>query len=273
MHEHPGREIESTFIQYGGKTVEDVAARLDVPVQKLERLIAGQDPVNVEMAIRLSAVLGYTVEAWLEKQHKYELDQVRKVYGYRLEKHLTRLVLPAKSVAEISARGEAIHIQEETRLAELYHSRPQLVWSDRLKSKGSRLGQMSISSEINGVGIATVSWYRNVQRRRFTLDINGRELNDFPDLFEAKARAQRISDAWGDCTLVELLNADGWEGLPWHIFPVRVQAFERGDHFFVTAGAFDKAGVDCDAAYVPPHGLAFRKGRAAVAVTDTGEGV
>ena len=68
---HPGEVLRDTVL--AELSVTEFARRLGVSRVALSRVINGRAAVSAEMALRLSAALGGSAEAWLRMQAAYDL--------------------------------------------------------------------------------------------------------------------------------------------------------------------------------------------------------
>jgi antitoxin HigA-1 len=81
---HPGTVLEEILCDHG-LSVAEAAARLGVSRQKLHRLLAGQQRVTAEMALRLGRLCGNGPEIWLNLQVQYDLALARERSGGEIE--------------------------------------------------------------------------------------------------------------------------------------------------------------------------------------------
>ena len=72
---HPG-EILREWID--GKSVTEVAQRLNITRAMLSRILNGKANITAEMAVRLSILLGTSSELWLGMQEQYDLWQAKQ---------------------------------------------------------------------------------------------------------------------------------------------------------------------------------------------------
>jgi len=68
---HPGYYIEE-IVEYSGLTQEDYAKRLDTTPKNLSELINGNQRLSIDMASKLSRLMGTSVEYWLNLQCAYD---------------------------------------------------------------------------------------------------------------------------------------------------------------------------------------------------------
>ncbi len=76
---HPGKFIRRTYIEPFDISARQVAAHLNVSPSTFSRLIAEQNRITPDMAIRLSKVLGRSPQSWLQMQMNYDLWQAEQV--------------------------------------------------------------------------------------------------------------------------------------------------------------------------------------------------
>ncbi|MCR5416743.1 MAG: HigA family addiction module antidote protein [Pseudobutyrivibrio sp.] len=68
---HPGYYIKE-LVDDSGLTQEDFSKRLDTTPKNLSKIINGEQGLSRDMALKLSRMLGTTVEYWLNLQKKYD---------------------------------------------------------------------------------------------------------------------------------------------------------------------------------------------------------
>lgn len=69
---HPGYYLEE-IVEESGLTLADFARKLDTTPKNLSVLINGEQSLSIEMATKLSKMLGTTVKFWLDLQQSYDL--------------------------------------------------------------------------------------------------------------------------------------------------------------------------------------------------------
>ncbi|MFC0193616.1 HigA family addiction module antitoxin [Aureimonas pseudogalii] len=70
---HPGEILREEFLEPLGITPYALAAALDVPRTRIERLAREETPVSTDTAFRLARYFGTTPEFWMNLQLAYEL--------------------------------------------------------------------------------------------------------------------------------------------------------------------------------------------------------
>lgn len=75
---HPGEVLKELFLNPLGMSAGALAARLDVPRTRIERLVKGSTSLTPDTALRLSRFFGNTAEFWMNLQYAYELEQARR---------------------------------------------------------------------------------------------------------------------------------------------------------------------------------------------------
>lgn len=68
---HPGYYLKE-IVNESGLTQEDFARRLDTTPKNLSKLINGEQKLTVEMAGKLSRMLGTSINYWLNLQTTYD---------------------------------------------------------------------------------------------------------------------------------------------------------------------------------------------------------
>ncbi len=85
---HPGDFIRSMYMEPLDISAVDLADRLHISPSTLSRVINGKTDLSVEMALRLSKVLGRSPESWINMQAQHSLAKIRR----SIEKELGELV-------------------------------------------------------------------------------------------------------------------------------------------------------------------------------------
>ncbi|MGL5266259.1 MAG: HigA family addiction module antitoxin [Shewanella sp.] len=75
---HPGEFIREMYMEPFNISAVDLSERLNVSPSTLSRILNGKADLSVEMALRLSKVLGRSPESWIYMQAQFSLAQVRK---------------------------------------------------------------------------------------------------------------------------------------------------------------------------------------------------
>ena len=75
MHQplHPGLHVKDVLIDGAGLSVTEAAARLGITRTALSRLIHGHTGISPEMALRLSMLLGTSIDLWVNLQAQYDV--------------------------------------------------------------------------------------------------------------------------------------------------------------------------------------------------------
>lgn len=68
---HPGFYVNE-IVEENGLTHEDFAKRLDITPQNLSLLINGEQSLTFDITMKLSKMLGTSVEYWLNLQNSYD---------------------------------------------------------------------------------------------------------------------------------------------------------------------------------------------------------
>jgi addiction module HigA family antidote len=99
----PGEMLLEEFLRPAGVTQVALAARMGVPIQRVNGIISGRRAVTAETAILLSRALGTTPEVWLNLQVAVDL--------WDAQQRLGRAATPRRASAARSAarRAKASH--------------------------------------------------------------------------------------------------------------------------------------------------------------------
>jgi addiction module HigA family antidote len=96
----PGEMLLEEFLRPAGITQVELAARMGVPIQRVNAVIAGRRAVTAETAILLSRALGTTPALWLNLQIAVDLwDAEHRLARARPAPHRT-----ARSTRALPAR-------------------------------------------------------------------------------------------------------------------------------------------------------------------------
>lgn len=79
---HPGEILQKDFLTPMGLRQVALAARMGIPVQRVNTLIRGRRDMTAETAVLLSRALGTTPEFWMNLQSVCDL--------YEAKQHLAR---------------------------------------------------------------------------------------------------------------------------------------------------------------------------------------
>ncbi|MDC9613257.1 HigA family addiction module antitoxin [Xenorhabdus khoisanae] len=74
---HPGEIIAETLEEMN-VSLRQFAKAMEIAPSTASRLLSGQTSVTLEMALKLSVVIGSTPETWLKIQANYSLQEAKK---------------------------------------------------------------------------------------------------------------------------------------------------------------------------------------------------
>lgn len=95
----PGEMLLEEYLKPAGITQVALAAKMGVPIQRVNGIIAGRRAVTAETAILLSRALGTTAELWLNLQVAVDLwDAQQRMPRGRAGRVMARPHAPARSV-------------------------------------------------------------------------------------------------------------------------------------------------------------------------------
>ena len=82
---HPG-EILADELQELGLTARSLAAKIQVPPNRLYQILAGKRNMTADTALRLSRYFGMSADFWMNLQSAYELDVARQQSGAAIQR-------------------------------------------------------------------------------------------------------------------------------------------------------------------------------------------
>ncbi|HEU4382025.1 MAG TPA: HigA family addiction module antitoxin [Anaeromyxobacteraceae bacterium] len=95
----PGEMLLEEFLKPAGLTQVALAAKMGVPIQRVNGIISGRRAVTAETAILLGRALGTTPELWLNLQVAVDLwDARQRMPRHREGRVVVRRQAPARSV-------------------------------------------------------------------------------------------------------------------------------------------------------------------------------
>lgn len=83
---HPGEILREEFLKPLGLTAYAVAAALDVPRTRIERLAREQRPVSADTALRLGRFFKTGAAFWMNIQSRYDLETAEDALAAKIKK-------------------------------------------------------------------------------------------------------------------------------------------------------------------------------------------
>lgn len=90
---HPGEMLAEEFLEPLGMSQSELAERIGVPFQRVNRIINRKQSATLDTALRLARLFGTTADFWLNLQRAwdvYELQQSREAAEIHRIKPLAR---------------------------------------------------------------------------------------------------------------------------------------------------------------------------------------
>lgn len=81
---HPGEQLREEFLKPLGISAYKLAQDIDVPVSRVQDLLAERRAITADTALRLARYFGTTPEFWLNLQRDYDLETARMAVGDRI---------------------------------------------------------------------------------------------------------------------------------------------------------------------------------------------
>jgi antitoxin HigA-1 len=88
---HPGRVLREEYMEPMRLDTDGLAAALGVTAGRLEPIIAHQEPVTSDLALRLARCFHTSPQFWLGLQTAYDLSMAHARYGAEIEAHVRQL--------------------------------------------------------------------------------------------------------------------------------------------------------------------------------------
>lgn len=83
---HPGEVLREEFLIPLDLSAGALAARMDLPRTRIERIAAEAVGITADTALRLGKALGTTPQLWLNLQTDYDLQIAQRAIGKKLAK-------------------------------------------------------------------------------------------------------------------------------------------------------------------------------------------
>ena len=83
---HPGEILREEFLEPMGLTPYGVAAKLNVPRTRIERLAREETPVTADTALRLGKFFGTTPAFWMNIQAQFDLETAEDNIASQIDK-------------------------------------------------------------------------------------------------------------------------------------------------------------------------------------------
>lgn len=85
---HPGEHLRID-LEEAGVTQAELAREIQVPKNRISKLIRGERNITADTALRLARWMGTTPEYWLNLQTNYDLRLTKEKVGDDIEKSIT----------------------------------------------------------------------------------------------------------------------------------------------------------------------------------------
>ncbi len=82
---HLGDTLQSQYLDDYQLTAEEFALAIHVPIERAARVLASEEPVDADMALRLAQLFGGSADGWLHWQNRYELWNAHERIGAILD--------------------------------------------------------------------------------------------------------------------------------------------------------------------------------------------
>jgi len=83
---HPGEILRTEFLEELGLSAYALAKAIDVPRNRVTKILHGERAITAETALRLARFFGNSAEFWLNLQSRYDLEIASDRYGPLINK-------------------------------------------------------------------------------------------------------------------------------------------------------------------------------------------
>ena len=83
---HPGEILIEEFLQPMGISQNKISREIGVPPRRINKIVQGKRAIAADTASRLAKYFGASQSFWMGLQADYDLEEVRKGLGKRLER-------------------------------------------------------------------------------------------------------------------------------------------------------------------------------------------
>ncbi len=88
---HPGEVLREEFLGPFSISVEGLAAKTNIDVERINNITAGKATLTADVALRLGRFFGTSPQFWLGLQSDYDLDIERLKLGSKLDHEIVPL--------------------------------------------------------------------------------------------------------------------------------------------------------------------------------------
>ena len=93
----PGEGLLEEFMKPFGVSQNKLARDLDVPMDRINKIVHGRRAITADTALRLAQYFNTTPEFWLNLQTRYELKKARRELGEAIERDIRSINVPPAS--------------------------------------------------------------------------------------------------------------------------------------------------------------------------------
>ena len=93
----PGEVLLEEFMKPFGVSQNKLARDLDVPMDRINKIVHGRRAITADTALRLAQYFNTTPEFWLNLQTRYELRKARRELGEAIERDIRSINVPPAS--------------------------------------------------------------------------------------------------------------------------------------------------------------------------------
>ena len=87
---HPGKILETEFLEAMGLSQYRLAKDLHVPARRINEIVHGERGITADTALRLARYFGTSDRFWLNLQTRFDLETQKDRLGKRLDREVVK---------------------------------------------------------------------------------------------------------------------------------------------------------------------------------------
>ncbi len=152
---HPGEHL-AYELETLNMSASDLARQVQVPSNRISKIINGREPITGEMALRLAHFFGTSARFWMNLQAIYELHAAHHALGQSIKKLPTLKTTPFKPIPALSDQA----VEGSTKGTE------QIRAEEHKRSIPSE-GYMRLPAVLSIFPVSRSTWWAGISAGRF----------------------------------------------------------------------------------------------------------
>lgn len=88
---HPGEILEEDFLKPLGMTKYRLSKSINVPADRIGKIIAHERAITADTALRLGRLFGTSAQLWMNLQARYDLEIAKDQHGSKIDHEVTAI--------------------------------------------------------------------------------------------------------------------------------------------------------------------------------------